>query len=138
VKSPVTVNAREHQIVAQDHGTAWEFERFHAASSIGKRSKAMMQLSRDDVAAALGEVDELLNAKIVATGATAEEFAEAQAWLAYDEPLINEGKALAGGRVGQLVEILHRIEEEEPGPMGHRAETNPRVLLLAGSHRVVR
>jgi hypothetical protein len=45
--------------------------------------------------------------------------AEAQAWLCSDEAMMNDGRPLAAGRVGQLVEILQNIEEEQPGPAGH-------------------
>ena len=82
----------------------------------------MKPMTRDEVAAALGDTDELVIAEVLGTGATAEELAEAQAWIVNDEPLINAGKPLAAGRVGRLVEILRSIEEAEPGPMGHRLE----------------
>ena len=32
---------------------------------------------------------------------------------------MNDGRPLAAGRVGQLIEILQDIEEEQPGPAGH-------------------
>jgi hypothetical protein len=87
-----------------------------------RRSKlsAMKPLTRDEVVAALGEVDDAVIAEVVGTGATAEELAEARAWGVNDEPLINTGKPLAAGRIGRLVEILRSIEDEQPGPMGHR------------------
>jgi hypothetical protein len=72
----------------------------------------MKPLTRDDVVAALGEVDELVIADIIGTGATAEELTEAQAWLANNEPLMNSGTPLATGRVGRLVEILAQADEE--------------------------
>jgi hypothetical protein len=58
-------------------------------------------------------------AQTIGTGATADELAEAQAWLANDEPLINAGKSLPSGRVGELIEILREIEvddEADDGP----------------------
>jgi len=72
-----------------------------------------MPLSRTDVIAALGPVDDILIAQVIASGASPQELAEAKAWLANDEPLFNSGRPLAGGRVGQLVEILSRVTEEE-------------------------
>jgi hypothetical protein len=72
----------------------------------------MKPLTRDDVVAALGEADELVIADIIGIGATAEELAEAQAWLANNEPLMNRGTPLATGRVGRLVEILAQADEE--------------------------
>jgi hypothetical protein len=52
-------------------------------------------------------------AAIIATGATAHELAEAQAWLTNDGPLINAGKPMATGRVGGILEIIARQREEE-------------------------
>jgi hypothetical protein len=76
----------------------------------------MTALTRDQVRAAVGEIDDLLTAEIMATGATAEELAEAQAWIINDEALVNAGRPLPAGRIGDLVEILRRIEDDEPEP----------------------
>jgi hypothetical protein len=80
----------------------------------------MTRLTRDDVIKAIGEADDVAIAEIIGTGATAEELAEAQAWLANDEALINAGRPLPSGRVGELVEILSELaadeEVEETGP----------------------
>ena len=46
----------------------------------------MSTLTRQDITAMLGELDEVVIAKIIATGATAEELAEAHAWLANASP----------------------------------------------------
>lgn len=79
----------------------------------------MTRLTRDDVIKAVGPVEDVTIAEIIGTGATAEELAEAKAWTANDEPLMNAGKPLAKGRVGELVEILTELEEDnedETGP----------------------
>ena len=81
----------------------------------------MTRLTRDDVIKAIGEADDVAIAEIIGTGATAEELAEAQAWLANDEALINAGRPLPSGRVGELVEILSELaegedEKKEAGP----------------------
>jgi hypothetical protein len=76
----------------------------------------MTRLTRDDVIKAIGEADDVAIAEIIGTGATAEELAEAQAWLANDEALMNAGRPLPSGRVGELVEILEELEAEEAGP----------------------
>jgi hypothetical protein len=78
----------------------------------------MTRISRDDVTKAFGPVDDVTVAQIIGTGASPEELAEAKAWLSNDEPLMNAGKPLAKGRVGDLVEILTELEdsEEEDGP----------------------
>jgi hypothetical protein len=73
----------------------------------------MTRLTRDDVIKAIGETDDVAIAEIIGTGATAEELAEAQAWLANDEALINAGRPLPSGRVGELVEILEQLEQDE-------------------------
>ena len=61
----------------------------------------MTRLTRDDVIKAIGEADDVAIAEIIGTGATAEELAEAQAWLANDEALINAGRPLPSGRAGR-------------------------------------
>ena len=78
----------------------------------------MTRVTRDDVINAVGVVDDVTIAQLIGTGATREELAEAKAWLSNDEPLMNAGKPLAKGRVGDLVEILTEFEdsEEEDGP----------------------
>ena len=81
----------------------------------------MTRLSRDDVVKAVDRADEVTIAQIIGTGATVEELAEAQAWLANDEPMMNDLRPLAQGRVRELVDILSELEEEdeEDGPVGH-------------------
>lgn len=85
----------------------------------------MQPLTRDDVIKAVSGADDLTIASIIGTGATAEELAEARAWLANDEPMINDLRPLAHGRVRDLVDILSELEEDaedndgiEPGPAG--------------------
>ena len=75
----------------------------------------MNRVTRDDVVKAVGPVDDVTIAQIIGTGATVEELAEAQAWMANDEPLMNAGKPLPSGRVGELIEILSELEPEEDG-----------------------
>jgi hypothetical protein len=73
----------------------------------------MTSLTRKDVVSLFGDLDDVVVADIIATGATAQELAEAYAWLANDEPLMNAGRPLPAGRVAQLVDILAAIGEEE-------------------------
>jgi hypothetical protein len=61
----------------------------------------------------LGELDDDVVAEVIATGATPEELAEAHAWLANDEPLMNAGRPLPSGRVARVVDIVAAIGEEE-------------------------
>ena len=71
------------------------------------------RITRDDVIKAIGAADDVTIAQIIATGATVEELAEAQAWLANDEPMMNSGRRLATGRVRELVDILSDLEPDD-------------------------
>ncbi|MDE2379686.1 hypothetical protein [Bradyrhizobium sp.] len=73
----------------------------------------MTHLSRDDVTRAIPGADDVTIAEIIGTGASAEELAEARAWLVNDEPMINDLRPLAQGRVRQLVDILSELEDGE-------------------------
>ncbi|HKA71097.1 MAG TPA: hypothetical protein VKE26_04785 [Xanthobacteraceae bacterium] len=73
----------------------------------------MTPLTRDDVVAVLGRVDDVTIAEIIVIGASREELAEASAWLANDEPLMQTGRPRASGRVARLVEILASRQEDE-------------------------
>jgi hypothetical protein len=64
-------------------------------------------------------------AEIIGTGATVDELAEAQAWIANDEPLLNAGKPLATGRVRELVDILAEFDPDEEND-----ETGPTLTTL--------
>ena len=71
----------------------------------------MRRITRDDAIKAVGATDDFVIAQIIGTGATTDELAEAQAWIANDEPLMNAGRQLPSGRVGELVDILKEFEE---------------------------
>ena len=76
-------------------------------------------ITREDAIRAVGPVDDVTLAKIIGSGATVDELAEAQAWTVNDEPLINEGRPLPSGRVGELIDILSELvatNDEEGGP----------------------
>jgi hypothetical protein len=71
-----------------------------------------MPLNRAEILRALGEVDDVIVGQIIASDATVAELAEAQAWVLNNEPLLNRGKSLPTGRVGQLAKILSKLEEQ--------------------------
>jgi hypothetical protein len=73
----------------------------------------MRRITRDDAIKAVGGADDVAIAQIIGTGATIDELTEAQAWLANDEPLMNVGRQLPSGRVGDLVEILADLEAND-------------------------
>jgi hypothetical protein len=81
----------------------------------------MRRVTRDDIAKVVGRADDVTIARIIGTGATVDELAEAQAWIANDEPLLNAGRPLATGRVRELLDILAELdrdeETDEPGPV---------------------
>ena len=78
----------------------------------------MTNLTRDDVIKAVGEVDGVTIAEIIGTGATAEELAEAQAWLANEDALVKAGKPPPTGRVRELIDILAELEQDEDEDKG--------------------
>jgi hypothetical protein len=73
----------------------------------------MKRLTRDDVTRVIGRADGVTIAEIIGTGATVDELAEAQAWIVNDEPLMNDGRPLATGRVRQLIDILVELDPNE-------------------------
>jgi len=73
----------------------------------------MRRITRDDAINAVSGADDIVIAQIIGTGATVDELAEAQAWIANDEPLMNAGRPLPSGRVGELVEILNELAADE-------------------------
>ena len=73
----------------------------------------MKRITRDDVTRAVSGADDVTIAQIIATGATVDELAEAQAWMANDEPMLNAGRPLATGRVRELVDILSELDPSE-------------------------
>jgi len=73
----------------------------------------MKRLTRDDVIKAVGTVDDVTIAQIIGINATADELAEAQAWIINDDPLLNAGRPLATGRVRELVDILAELEPDD-------------------------
>jgi hypothetical protein len=83
----------------------------------------MTRLTRDEVIKAVGEVDDVTIAEIIGTGATAEELAEAQAWIANEDVLLDASKPAPAGHVRELIDILAELEtdeeeDEEAGPVG--------------------
>jgi hypothetical protein len=83
----------------------------------------MTRITRDDVTRAIGAADDVTIAQIIGTQATVEELAEAKAWLANDEPMMNTGRPLAQGRVRQLVDILSELQAEDEDEDGPTAQT---------------
>jgi hypothetical protein len=82
----------------------------------------MKPLNREEIVSILGPVDDLGVAEIIGTGATLAELEEAHAWSTNDEPLINAGRSLPGGRVGQLLEIIRDLDSDAEELAGRSVE----------------
>jgi hypothetical protein len=78
----------------------------------------MAAVTRSDIVEMFGPLDDVVVTQIIELGTTAADLAEAKAWIANDEALMNSGRPLASGRVGQIVDLLATIkeEDEEPAP----------------------
>jgi hypothetical protein len=87
----------------------------------------MRRVTREDVTRAVGRADDVTIAEIIGTGATVDELAEAQAWIVNDEPLMNAGKPLPSGRVGELIDILAELESDEDDDKVTGPEAGPTV-----------
>jgi len=85
------------------------------------------RITRDDVIKAIGAADDVTIAQMIATGATVDELAEAQAWLANDEPMMNAGRPLATGRVRELVDILAELEPDDDDDRDAGFSTGPSI-----------
>jgi hypothetical protein len=89
-----------------------------------------MALNREQVVRALGNVDDAVVAQVLGLEATAEELAQAQAWITKNEALINSAKPLVGGRVSRLIEILTSIEEQDAAHRSRRAHEQTAANLV--------
>jgi hypothetical protein len=72
--------------------------------------------SASEVRAIVGELDDAVIARIVATDATAAELLEAFTWLTADDQLGTDLERTCSGRVAQVYEIL----DEETQPLDER------------------
>lgn len=86
---------------------------------------AATPLNREQIRKALGDVDETIVTEIIRLRVTAEHLAEARAWVANDEPLLNSGKPLPGAPVSQLVDILAALEEQGEDDPGNASPPAP-------------
>lgn len=71
-----------------------------------------MTMTREDVTAVLGPVDDTVIVEVLAVGATREELEEAFAWLNADDVLGRQLRRQPSGRVAELCEMLERQQQE--------------------------
>ncbi len=74
----------------------------------------MPTLTKSAIKRVLGPVDDSLAAELTLTGATEQELCEAKSWMTSDEALVNELRPFPAGRVGELIEILERLQGPDP------------------------
>lgn len=74
-----------------------------------------MGLKHAEVTAILGPVDDILLSEIIATGASAQELAEATAWISNDEALVGDGRHLSR-RVAALIDLLLPDDDDDWDP----------------------
>ena len=71
-------------------------------------------LTRDEVRALIGGLDDQVVTEILIMGANRGELAEARAWLENHETMLNEGRPIPSGRIARLVELLQADEDDLP------------------------
>ena len=76
----------------------------------------MSEISRDDVIAQLGPLDDITAAEIIATGATIAELQLARAEMTKDERGTNPEKRLPPGPVGRVIDIVERVRNAARHP----------------------
>jgi hypothetical protein len=69
-------------------------------------------MTRDQVIAELGPVDDGVVAEIIGLNPAPAELAEARGWMAAGDVFMDGGRPLPGGRVGRVIRILQRLEHE--------------------------
>lgn len=74
----------------------------------------MAVLTREEIVAALGPVDDHLVAEVMATGASRDELALAEAWFTNDEAPMNAGDSLASGRIARIIDLLQAADDSRP------------------------
>ncbi len=70
-------------------------------------------LTRDQVIAICGPLDDMKIASIIATGATRAELVDARSWLSSDDPVAGHLGRTASGRVSRLVDLLKADDAED-------------------------
>lgn len=71
-----------------------------------------MAMTAHEITAIIGPADEQLLGEIILTGATAEELAQAWAWVNSDDVLVDTGQPLPGGKVSELIDLLELVDDE--------------------------
>lgn len=72
------------------------------------------KLTRDEVRALIGRLDDRVLTDILAMSASRAELAEARAWLENDEAMLNAGRPMPSGPVARLIERLQADDDELP------------------------
>jgi hypothetical protein len=70
-----------------------------------------MAMTAHEITAIIGPADKQLLSEIMLTGASAEELAQAWAWINSDEALVNAGRALPSGKVAELIDLFDDLDD---------------------------
>lgn len=81
------------------------------------RRQEMSNISRDDVIAIFGPLDDAVAAEIIATGATPEELELARAWVARDAAGTKAQGQLPSGPVGKVIHLVERVRAAKEHPI---------------------
>ncbi len=74
----------------------------------------MSNLTREDVLAVLGPINDFLIVDIITSGATMRDLAEARTWLSGDPD--DESRPIPEGRLGAIITLLLEAEAEGAPP----------------------
>jgi hypothetical protein len=77
----------------------------------------MSNISRADVVAKFGPLNDVVAAEIIATGATSEDMEVARAWIARDAAGANVRERLPPGSVGRVIDIVERVRAAKKHPI---------------------
>ena len=80
-----------------------------------------LRITRDDLIKAIGAVDDVTIASIIATGATVDKLAKALAWMANDEPMMNAGRPAGDGALVDILAGLERARTAATTPPARRS-----------------
>lgn len=71
-----------------------------------------MAMTAHEITALIGPADEQLLSDIISVGATADDLAQAWAWVNSDDVLVDAGRPLPTGKIAELIDLLEDIDDE--------------------------
>jgi hypothetical protein len=77
----------------------------------------MSDISRDDVIAKFGPLDDVVVAEIIGTGVTPEDMELARAWIARDAAATTARERPPPGPIGRVIDIVERVRAAHSHPI---------------------